>query len=189
MFDFVLCPLSDFGSTLCIFLYTIKRKCDKNSSLISQISEDNTHQNCNDLNHLYYLVQRTCIGKQISTNMKLYTHTHKHLHAYSHSNIEMYFNVHTLTCIHGDVCNSYLILCPFFSPSFLFSFLTLSIPPPPFYENNNSFHHHIRGVVLSLFFSFKSCHSVSCSFIVRIVGHVSQIHSVSFVTLFRKDVN
>ena len=64
----------------------------------------------------------------------------------------MYFNVHTLTCIHGDVCNSYLILCPFFSPSFLFSFLTLSIPPPALHENNNSFHHHIRGVVLSLFF-------------------------------------
>ena len=39
------------------------------------ISEDNIHQNCNDLNHLYYLVQRTCIGKQISTNMKSYTHT------------------------------------------------------------------------------------------------------------------
>ena len=32
----------------------------------------------------------------------------------------MYFNVHTLTCIHSDVCNSYLILCPFFSPSFFF---------------------------------------------------------------------
>ena len=39
------------------------------------ISEDNIQQNCNDLNHLYYLVQRTCIGKQISTNMKSYTHT------------------------------------------------------------------------------------------------------------------
>ena len=78
MFDFVLCPLLDFGSVLCILLNKIQKKvnyCDKNNSMINMISEDNIHQNCNDLNHLYYLVQRTCIGKQISTNMKSYTHT------------------------------------------------------------------------------------------------------------------
>jgi hypothetical protein len=118
----------------------------------------------------YSFIQSACINKKINTNTNTHTHTLRYTE-----------HVHAQTCTHGDVWTLIWSFVPSSHPPFpSYSYLSL----PLLYENNNSFDHHSR---CSLSFSFKSCHSVSCSFVLRIVGHVL-IYSVSFVTLFREDV-